>query len=100
MQTVLDSTTDDTNTTGFEADSFDASTPVGQKRVREMAQFAVNLVDAMDHDNVITRFEYDRNLTDGWQGTGGDMDVVYGSSSSSSRSARSCLSSSPMSSAT
>jgi len=40
--------------------------------------FAVNLVDAMDHDNVITRFEYDRNLTDGWQGTGGDMDVVYG----------------------
>lgn len=31
-------------------------------QLREMAQFAVNLVDAMDSDNVITRFEYDKNL--------------------------------------
>ncbi len=31
-----------------------------------MAQFAVNLVDAMDTDNVITRFEYDKNLGNGW----------------------------------
>ncbi|MFM8475580.1 MAG: hypothetical protein ACKOEO_07245, partial [Planctomycetaceae bacterium] len=28
----------------------------------EMAQFAVNLVDAMDPDDVITKFEYDKNL--------------------------------------
>lgn len=33
---------------------------------RQMAQFAVNLVDAMDRDNVITAFEYDDNLADGW----------------------------------
>jgi hypothetical protein len=32
----------------------------------EMAQFAVNLVDAMDRDSVITRFEYDLDLSNGW----------------------------------
>ncbi len=32
----------------------------------EMAQFAVNYVDAMDADDAITRFEYDPNLQDGW----------------------------------
>lgn len=31
-------------------------------QLRRMAQFAVNLVDAMDSDNVITKFEYDKNL--------------------------------------
>jgi len=36
-------------------------------QLREMAQFAVNLVDAMDSDDVITKFEYDKNLGDGWQ---------------------------------
>ncbi|MCA9063166.1 MAG: hypothetical protein KDA96_08905 [Planctomycetaceae bacterium] len=35
-------------------------------RLRQMAQFAVNMVDALDTDNVVTRFEYDRNLGDGW----------------------------------
>lgn len=35
-------------------------------QLREMAQFAVNLVDAMDRDNVITLFEYDKDLHDGW----------------------------------
>ncbi len=38
--------------------------------VQQMAQFAVNYVDALDRDNVITRFEYDVNLTDGWDITG------------------------------
>lgn len=32
----------------------------------EMAQFAVNLVDAMDHDSIVTRFEYDTDLSNGW----------------------------------
>ncbi len=36
-------------------------------QLREMAQFAVNLVDAMDSDDVVTKFEYDKNLGDGWQ---------------------------------
>lgn len=35
-------------------------------QLAEMAQFAVNVVDSLDRDNVITRFEYDRNLADGW----------------------------------
>ncbi len=35
-------------------------------QLRRMAQFAVNLVDAMDSDNVITKFEYDKNLGNGW----------------------------------
>ncbi|MBX3444528.1 MAG: hypothetical protein KF774_19160 [Planctomyces sp.] len=35
-------------------------------QVREMAQFAVNFVDALDRDVSITRFEYDADLSDGW----------------------------------
>ena len=35
-------------------------------QLAEMAQFAVNLVDAMDRDSVISRFEYDTDLSDGW----------------------------------
>lgn len=34
--------------------------------LRRMAQFAVNMVDAMDADDVVTKFEYDKNLADGW----------------------------------
>ncbi|MEZ5940840.1 MAG: hypothetical protein R3C18_05585 [Planctomycetaceae bacterium] len=37
-----------------------------RRKLREMAQFAVNYVDALDRDDVITRFEFDYNLTDGW----------------------------------
>ncbi len=36
------------------------------EQLRQMAQFAVNVVDAMDTDNVITKFEYDKDLSDGW----------------------------------
>ena len=36
------------------------------QQLRQMAQLAVNLVAAMDADNVVTRFEYDKNLGDGW----------------------------------
>ncbi|HET6327406.1 MAG TPA: hypothetical protein VFG04_22180 [Planctomycetaceae bacterium] len=35
-------------------------------QLREMAQFAVNLVDAMDPDTNITVFEYDKDLSNGW----------------------------------
>ncbi|MFV0443126.1 MAG: hypothetical protein ACK5Q5_06115, partial [Planctomycetaceae bacterium] len=44
--------------------------------VHEMAQFAVNVVDAMDHDSVITKFVYDGNLLDGWDAN--PTGVVYG----------------------
>ncbi len=36
------------------------------RQLREMAQFAVNIVDAQDPDRVMTKFEYDKNLGDGW----------------------------------
>lgn len=35
-------------------------------QLRRMAQMAVNMVDAMDTDDVVTKFEYDKNLNDGW----------------------------------
>ncbi len=35
-------------------------------QLAEMAHFAANLVDAMDRDDVMTRFEYDTDLSDGW----------------------------------
>ncbi|APZ92823.1 hypothetical protein [Fuerstiella marisgermanici] len=35
-------------------------------QLRRMAQFAVNLVDSLDTDNVVTKFEYDKNLSNGW----------------------------------
>jgi hypothetical protein len=36
------------------------------QQLEQMARFAVNLVDAQDRDNVMTRFEYDTNLNNGW----------------------------------
>lgn len=35
-------------------------------QLRRMAQFAVNMVDAMDTDDVITKFEFDKDLGNGW----------------------------------
>ena len=56
------STNDHSNTmttTGAGAGNDVVYTPA---KLREMAQFAVNLVDSMDRDDVITVFEYDKNL--------------------------------------
>ena len=58
-------------------------------QLRMMAQFAVNTVDALDSDSVITRFQYDRDLSNGWNidddpysttgdASSPDADVVYG----------------------
>ncbi len=49
---------DNTNTT--------TSAAIDATVAREMAQFAVNYVDALDRDTVITKFVYDANLSDGW----------------------------------
>lgn len=53
---------------GSTADSV-GSNPYTPEQIEEMAQFAVNAVDAMDHDNVITAFDYDPDLSDGWDTT-------------------------------
>lgn len=36
------------------------------EQLRRMAQFAVNVVDSIDTDDVVTKFEYDKNLGNGW----------------------------------
>ncbi len=61
------------------------STAYTQTQLKEMAQYAVNVVDALDPDDVITRFEYDTNLANGWglddnpyTDDGGDRAEVYG----------------------
>lgn len=58
-----DNSTNITNTAfnGPDADGDGVPDPV-----QEMAQFAVNYVDALDRDSVITEFEFDYNLSDGW----------------------------------
>jgi hypothetical protein len=58
-------------------------------QLAQMAQFAVNIVDALDRDDTITMFEYDMDLSDGWNlddnpisndiaNTSTDRGVVYG----------------------
>lgn len=37
-----------------------------EAQLEAMAQFAVNYVDALDRDDVMTRFEFDANLANGW----------------------------------
>jgi len=56
-----------------------------QTMARETAQFAVNMVDALDPDNVITRFEYDPMIyredsgnPDRYIGRWNPTEVVYG----------------------
>lgn len=45
------------------------------EQLRRMAQFAVNMVDAMDSDNVVTKFEYDKNLGPDVGGTFGGWNM-------------------------
>lgn len=63
---------------GVDQDYF--STTIGvdytPAQLAEMAQFAVNFVDAIDEDNVITIFNYDENPRDGWTPSAGKN--VYG----------------------
>ncbi|HEY2253587.1 MAG TPA: hypothetical protein VGH74_21075, partial [Planctomycetaceae bacterium] len=55
-------------------------------QLAQMAQFAVNVVDSLDRDDTITAFEYDIDLSDGWNlddnpftiDTSADRLVVYG----------------------
>ncbi|MDP1799305.1 MAG: hypothetical protein Q8K78_17550, partial [Planctomycetaceae bacterium] len=43
-----------------------ASDVNNQPAIRQLAQYAANIVDSIDGDNIPTRFEFDMNVTDGW----------------------------------
>ena len=70
------------NGTSGDADYRYVPTPPTAAQAKEMAQFAVNLVDALDADNIVTAFYYDTDLSQngqGWQTTSaGTQDYMYG----------------------
>ncbi|WP_166830564.1 hypothetical protein [Thalassoroseus pseudoceratinae] len=47
-------------------------------QLHEMAQFAINVVERLDPDNVIEKFEYDKDLSDGWNLDDDPYDVTDG----------------------
>ena len=51
---------------GFKALPVYSWSAAAEDQLQEMAQFAVNVVDALDPDSNITLFEYDKDLSDGW----------------------------------
>lgn len=65
---------------GQDATSYTTSNAANQlytaAQMKEMAQFAVNVVDELDRDDVITKFEYDKNLADGWNLTDDAYDTT------------------------
>ena len=50
------------------------------QRARQLAQWAINVVDFRDPDNIMTAFEYDENPFDGWSPDGNiaTTDDIYG----------------------
>jgi hypothetical protein len=52
------------------------SSPVDANLAREIAQWAINVVDFRDADSIMTPFEYDPDPFDGWQPDGSN--VVWG----------------------
>jgi len=57
-----------------------ATAPVRQARARRLAQWAINIVDFRDPDNIMTAFEYDWTPFNGWQPDGDPrtLDDIYG----------------------
>ena len=65
---VLDAGEDANGNMALDPEPLYGTSAMSQKgnQARQMAQFAVNLVDRLDPDDTITRFEYDTNLANGW----------------------------------
>lgn len=73
---------------GTNPNQVNSSDPDDEDRamMRRMAQFAVNVVDSLDRDNIFTKFEYDTNLSNGWNldddpytnSSEADREVVWG----------------------
>jgi len=47
-------------------DPYSMTTAEGKAKTRQLAQWAINVVDQRDPDNIMTAFEYDENPFDGW----------------------------------
>ena len=58
-------------------DPFDLTTVDGKAKARKLAQWAINVVDYRDPDNIMTAFEYDENPFDGWE-VDGDLSTDEG----------------------
>ena len=59
-------------------DTLTPVTPVSDRaayRARRMAQWAVNVVDYRDSDSIMTAFEYDQDISDGWD-VDGDLSTT------------------------
>ena len=56
-------------------DPFDLTKQEGKAKARQLAQWAINIVDFRDPDNIMTAFEYDVNPFDGWGVDGNTNDV-------------------------
>jgi len=54
------------NDPGDPSNTLKLRTLYSDRQLAEMAQFAVNYVDALDRDDTITMFEYDKDLSSGW----------------------------------
>ncbi len=63
---------------GSDGGSLSTANRATPEQAREMAQFAVNIVDAVDRDSNITEFYYDPDLSDGWDTNVANLRVVYG----------------------
>ena len=57
------------------ADPFSLTTKEGKAKSRMLAQWAINVVDFRDPDNIMTAFEYDTNPFDGWAPDGNTKEV-------------------------
>ncbi len=87
LYTFCESSNSDTTSSNFYSTKPDLNTNGIPDDLELIAQFAVNLVDQLDPDNIITKFEYDIDLSDGWNLNDDPYDENAQGSSTSSEAA-------------